>query len=356
MAENGQPPIPVVDLSNYFSSAPEQRQRVSKDLADVCCRVGFVYLVGHGLSPELQRQAFSWSKKLFDLSHEDKMKAPHPPGPTVHRGYSHPGLEKVSQEVGSDDEQGSRAKALRQVQDYKESYEVGSEDFADQPNVWLPEDVLPGFRAFMTDFYWEFNKTARLVLEAVAEGLSLTEDDTKTLLRVHTGLNNQLRLLHYPPVSAEAVENQTTNISPDSSFTMLLQDDCGGLQVEKPDEEGSFIPVHPIPGAIVLNIGDLLQRWSNDILKSTLHRVTLPPLQDRFTGADRLTRARYSIPYFVAPDPSAVIECLEACANEARPVRYGPVRQRDYGAMRAGMHYEGKVEGDEGKGGVAVKG
>ncbi|KAI9847754.1 MAG: hypothetical protein M1830_007330 [Pleopsidium flavum] len=200
--------IPIVDLSEYRSGTSEQRQYIARDLAHACCVVGFVYIAGHGIPAELQQDAFTWSKKLFDLKHEDKMKAPHPSGPSVHRGYSHPGFEKVSQETGDDDEQGSRAKALRQIADYKESYEIGSEENAAQPNIWLPEQTLPGFRAFMTKFYWEFHKTARLVLQVLAQGIDLAEEDTTHFIQLHSGQNNQLRLLHYPPVPAAEVESQ----------------------------------------------------------------------------------------------------------------------------------------------------
>ena len=79
-----------------------------------------------------------------------------------------------------------------------------------------------------------------------------------------------------------------------------------------------------------------------DYLRSTLHRVTLPHGQDRFTGAERLTRARYSIPYFVSPDLDAVIECLSECADAANPVKYEPVVQREYRTMRAALQYPEK--------------
>jgi isopenicillin N synthase-like dioxygenase len=141
-----------------------------------------------------------------------------------------------------------------------------------------------------------------------------------------------------------------------SSMTMLFQDDCGGLQVEDPNVPGKFIGVEPVEGALVMNVGDLLMRWSNgreahapesitltndflDYLRSTSHRVTLPPLQDRFVGEERLTRARYSIPYFVTTDPDLVIECLPSCIDEKNPAKYEPITQRDYSNMRARMQY-----------------
>jgi isopenicillin N synthase-like dioxygenase len=109
--------LPIIDFANWKAdSTPEQRQGVAKELADACHNVGFVFIINHGISPELLEEAFGWSKRLFDLKTEEKMLAPHPPGPTVHRGYSWPGLEKVSQVISSDEKVGE---ALRAVKDCK---------------------------------------------------------------------------------------------------------------------------------------------------------------------------------------------------------------------------------------------
>lgn len=114
-----------------------------------------------------------------------------------------------SKQDGEDDAvEESQGRSLRQITDFKESYEIGSEENPAQPNVWLPEEVLPGFRAFMTTFYWEFNDAACLVLEAFTQGLNLSESDRDLLLGLHSGHNNQLRLLHYPPVSTDKLEKQ----------------------------------------------------------------------------------------------------------------------------------------------------
>lgn len=225
----------------------------------------------------------------------------------------------------------------------QESYEIGSEHNSDQPNQWLPEDVLPGFRSFMTAFYWRLHAAATELLRAMALGLGL-DQDPDYFLRFHSGLNNQLRLLHYPPVeTAKLASNALAHMpahSDWSTLTMLFQDDCGGLQVEHPDCPGRFVDAAPVaPNAMVVNVGDLLMRWSNDQLRSALHRVTLPPHQD---GAP-VTRARYSIPYFVSPDPDAVIECLPVCTGTTNPPKYPPVTQRDYNRMRAQLQYSDKA-------------
>lgn len=232
--------IPVVDLFKCAEeSSPEQRLATAKQLVNACRQVGFVYIVNHGVAPNLVAEAFSWPKKLFDLKHEDKMKAPHPDGSAVHRGYSYLGLEKVSQMLADSgvSRNGDKGvhKWLRQISDYKvclglpiylslnslyhftgqaleylanmiqESYEIGSEDNADQPNIWLPEDVLPGFRTFMIKFYWECHEAARKILGTLALGIGVSDE---ALLSFHTGLNNQLRLLHYPSIPAEELESE----------------------------------------------------------------------------------------------------------------------------------------------------
>ena len=116
----GQPSIPVVDFRGWTSAAsPEQRQAIAQKLIKACQDVGFVYITNHHLPPERLAQAFEWSKKLFDLKLEQKMLAPHPSGFAVHRGYSWPGLEKVSNAMGDEEDKAELTKNLRQISDVK---------------------------------------------------------------------------------------------------------------------------------------------------------------------------------------------------------------------------------------------
>jgi isopenicillin N synthase-like dioxygenase len=108
--------IPIVDISQARNGSLEERDKAAQGIADACRRVGFVYITGHGVDPGTLEAAFTMSKKLFELPIEDKMKAPHPSGGAVHRGYSYPGLEKVSQETDTDVEV---VAALRKIQDVK---------------------------------------------------------------------------------------------------------------------------------------------------------------------------------------------------------------------------------------------
>lgn len=133
------------------------------------------------------------------------------------------------------------------------------------PNVWMPEDILPGFSEFGLSFYWKMNEVAKTILTALAIGLGLDSKDALT--KVHSGIYNQLRLLHYPPIRAAELENETSARMPAhsdwGSITLLFQDDCGGLQVEDPYVKGKFDDAQPVKNALIMNVGDMFMRWSN---------------------------------------------------------------------------------------------
>ncbi|KAL4862723.1 hypothetical protein BDV12DRAFT_190233 [Aspergillus spectabilis] len=312
--------IPVVD----FSSSPE---RVAKELLDACQQTGFVRIINHPLSESALDEAFESAKRLFALPDDDKMKAPHPKGWTILRGYSWPGLEKVSQAMTTGDNEEAR-KQLREVPDVKEVYDIGSENNTSQPNQWLPDETLPGFKDFITQFYWDRDQVGKEVLRALAIGLNLEAD---YLTRKHSGYDNQLRL----STSSHRCAAHTDW----SSITLLFQDDCGGLEVEDISRPGTFVPAPPVKYSIIMNVGDLLQRWSNDRLRSTNHRVSLPELSDRIEGPNRVTRERYSIPYFMSPDDDTIIECIPSCMSEEQPAKYEPITRANYNKMRASMMY-----------------
>ena len=112
-------PIPIVNFSDWEKGTNDQKKSIAANLVQACREVGFCYIINHGISSEYLSQAFGWSKKLFDLKQEEKMLAPHPDGFAVHRGYSWPGLEKVSNAMGDEEDVESLKKELRQVSDIK---------------------------------------------------------------------------------------------------------------------------------------------------------------------------------------------------------------------------------------------
>ncbi len=114
-----QPPIPTIDFSQWDEGTSKQRKVIADQLIEACRNVGFCYITNHNVRPEYLAQAFAWSKRLFDLGQDEKMLAPHPPGFSVHRGYSWPGLEKVSNAMGDEEDVENLKKELRQVSDVK---------------------------------------------------------------------------------------------------------------------------------------------------------------------------------------------------------------------------------------------
>lgn len=115
------------------------------------------------------------------------------------------------------------------------------------------------------NFYWECFETAKILLRALAIGLGIQDDEY--LLKFHSGENNQLRLLHYPPIETDKLRSETVARMPAhsdwGSITLLFQDECGGLQVEDPMQPGHFVDAMPMENAVIMNVGDLLMRWSN---------------------------------------------------------------------------------------------
>jgi len=175
------------------------------------------------------------------------------------------------------------------------------------------------------------------LLPALSLGLGLP-GGREFLGKYHQGAENQLRLLHYPAIPAEDLASgEKGRIPAHTDFatsTILFQDDVGGLEVESPRGSGHFVPAPPIPGTVVFNIGDFLMRWSNDTLKSTLHRVCAPP-----NNGMGMIRERFSIPYFMSPDRDLLVDCLPGCWDEDRPKKYEPVTAGEYVDLRLNATY-----------------
>lgn len=319
--------VPIVDFSAFArdDASPDDRARTAHELVDAFTNVGFVYLCGHGVDEDLVNESFNWSAKLFALPYETKMRAPHPPDGAYHRGYSGVGKEKVGQ-VDPTKQKG--VSTSRKVPDVKESFEIGNEGDTRLPNIWLPEDALPGFRAFMTRFYARMSTLSAQLLTALAVGLRLP--DAHMLRAAHAQERYQLRLLHYPPVPVSELragaKERIAAHTDFGTFTLLFQDSVGGLEVASPTDPAHFLPVPPLPGTLVVNVGDMLQRWTNDRFRSTMHRVRAPPPA---AHEPALTRARYSIPFFVSADDGTVVKCLPGCEGEGGP-KYEPVDSREW--------------------------
>ncbi|KAJ7263451.1 Clavaminate synthase-like protein [Mycena rebaudengoi] len=324
--------IAVVDFAPFLDGS--NKQAVADKILSSFKDIGFVYLLNHGIPQAQVDQMFALSTAFFKQPMDVKMLAPHPASGTHHRGYSPPGKEKVSQHVYDPD---SIAHHRALAPDAKESFECGREGDEAMPNIWLPEGVLPGFNETCLDFFWLCHEIQLNVLRALALGFGLEED---YFLQYHTAPDNQLRLLHYPSVSLDDLRTEkVARIGQHSDFgsiTLLLQDDVGGLEVEDPNAPGVFQAAPPIPGALIVNAGDFMMRWSNDTIRSTIHRVRAPP---NARTADGMIPARYSIPYFCCADFKTVVDCIPGTWDAERPKKYEPISAEEYVMKRLAASY-----------------
>lgn len=259
--------------------------------------------------------------------------------PQSNRGYVSFGREKLAtvEEANSDSLRAS-------APDLKENMEIGREGVQDLPNHW-PEfdDDGKDFKETMLSFF-EMGKTLhRHIMQAIALGMNLPEHFFDEFVDVG---DNNLRLLHYPPVNREVFKNNPNQVragehSDYGSITLLFQDRHGGLQVRSP--KGTFVDATPIADTIVVNAGDLLARWSNDTIKSTRHRVIQPPTPVGENPEDdpETFPARYSVAYFCQPNDDKLIEALPGTFGDEIQVekKYSEITAGEYLVQRLTATY-----------------
>jgi isopenicillin N synthase-like dioxygenase len=269
---------------------------------------GFAIVRDHGIDDALIERAWTQTRELFALPEETKRKG-HVPGGGGARGYTPFGIE-----IAKDAKEN----------DLKEFWHIGRElpaghRFADvmAANVW-PE-APAGFRDTFLELFAAFDTAGAKLLSAIALYLDLAPDWFEPA--VEDG-NSVLRLLHYPPVSADAPGVRAGAHEDINLITLLLGAEESGLELL--DRDGRWLPVKPPEGAMVVNVGDMLQRLTNHVLPSTTHRVVNPP-------PERRGHSRYSMPFFLHPAPDFVIKTLPGCMGADRPNRYPePITAHDY--------------------------
>ncbi|GAA5944423.1 isopenicillin N synthase family dioxygenase [Sporobolomyces koalae] len=322
--------VPIIDFGPYLTGTSEEKAKVAQELFEACTQVGFLMLRNFdSVIPKSQvEQTFEATKKFFDLSFEEKDKLEWE-CPESNRGYVRQGRERVTQATSKEEIE----KLRQQAPDYKETMEIGKDyregDFDSKfPNRW-PDAAYPEFKTISNAFFEKCHLLHLEIMRALALAMGLGESyfDDKVSQKAHN-----LRLLNYPSIESRKISDGGNRAGAHSDYgtvTLLFQDMVGGLEVQ--DGRGEFVPATPVPETVVVNIGDLLQRWSNDVLKSTIHRVVLPT-----GGADSImTPRRNSIAYFSNPNLHQVIECLP---NTGTP-KYEPVETEEYLVRRLGETY-----------------
>ncbi len=299
--------LPILDLSSWREGDRVSLARIGGEVGAACRDVGFFYVVNHGVDRELIERAFAQSHRFFALPLAERQALAIE---TIggNRGYS--GMLREALDPG-------------RGPDMKEAFNVGLEIAPDDPHLLSKQPFrslnawpsLPNFRETLLAYYDACAALGARLHRAFACDLSLKPDffDDKFDRPMAT-----LRLLHYPAPPQGSEPRTGAGVHTDyGNLTLLATDDVGGLEVRA--RNGEWIEAPVVPGAFIVNIGDCLMRWTNDIYISTPHRVV-----------NRSARERYSIAFFYDPNPEAVVETIPSCVREGERVRYPPILAADY--------------------------
>ena len=300
--------IPSVDLADFTEGNKETKAAFVKELGKAYEEIGFVAVKNHGLSDALCNELYAQVKGFFTLSKEEK-ETYEIKGLAGQRGYVSFGKEHAKNKNEGD---------LKEFWHFGQTVEDNDpikEEYPD--NVQVNE--LPEFNAVGREVYQKLEETGREMLRAIALHLNLDENyfDAK----IHNG-NSILRPIHYPPITHEpkdavrAAEHEDINL-----ITLLMGASADGLQVL--NKSGEWISVTALPDQIVVNVGDMLQRLTNNKLKSTTHRVVNPPREKWGTS-------RYSIPFFLHPRSEVSLNCLPSCISESQPKNFSDITAGEY--------------------------
>lgn len=300
--------ISVVDLSGFVGGSTAERAAVGEAIDRACRDVGFFTLVGHGIDPAMIEELHRVSIAFFDLPLEDRL-AVAMPEPGYPYGYSALRAEALNRSLGGE-----------APPDLKETFNVGPiapplralDEMVDRderavyaPNLWPL--ALPELRPAVEAHYRAMAALSATLMETFAVALGLADDAFAGHIDRH---GSALRLAHYPDVgAAPTVEGLRAGAHTDyGTLTILWTDGAPGLQVESVD--GSWCDVDAVDGGLIVNLGDLMQRWTNDRWRSTMHRVV--------AGAPG---RRLSIPFFHNANWDAHIECI---IDDGTSARYPP--------------------------------
>jgi isopenicillin N synthase-like dioxygenase len=314
--------IPILDLSLARSSAT--LPKLVRQLDEACKTSGFFYIVNHGVPKPLIAKVFSLTAQFFALSDEQKM-AMHLSRSTCRRGYERIGDQTLDENA---------------LPDQKESFYCGIEYPNDHPYVLKSYDTygvsqwpsqVPLFQSTMGEYIATQLKICHEIMGLVALAFDLKQDYFEPTLQDPMVT---LRLLRYPPhpQNADARLFGAGAHTDWGAVTVLAQDEQGGLEVQLPS--GQWVSAPPVADSFVVNLGDMMPRWTNDIYRSNLHRVV---------NASKSGLPRYSIPFFFEPNFEAPIEPIPGTVSNDKPRRYGPCTAGEHLRHMVEKTYGGKV-------------
>lgn len=318
--------IPVIDISGFVQGDERQRKAVVNAVRDACERVGFLVITGHGLRDDIIERTFKVARVFFARPAEEKQRIQRP-APGISRGYNSLASQSLGRTMGSEappDLMESLGFGPLEIVDgpyWREGY--GPTHF--HPNLW-PDD-MPELREAVSDYWRAMEGLSDRVLRIFALALGLDEEYFVSRSDRHV---TNMRINYYPaqPEAPEKDQLRAGAHSDYGAFTLLRGEDApGGLQVLRRGGDWADVPM--VEDAYIVNIGDLLMRWTNDRWVSTIHRVVNPPENVR-SNADRM-----SIAFFFLPNYDVEVSCIESCISADNPARYEPTT--------AGGHWRGKI-------------
>ncbi len=297
--------VPELSLKSYLEGKDSERQEFIQDFFAGLKHYGFIVLKDHPIDVELLRQAYQLSQKLFELPVEEKLKLISPAG-GGQRGYTPFGKEHAKD---------------AKVPDLKEFWHVGRDLDPSHPlkadypeNIWPA--ALPEFKPTFQEMYKRLDDVGRVLLEALTGPLKLEADYFET--KVDYG-SSVLRLLHYPPIP-EGVDPRCIRAAAHEDInliTILVSASASGLELL--DRDGKWLAIETSANNLIVDSGDMLARITNDVIPSTTHRVVNP------AGANT---SRYSMPFFMHPNPDALLTCLESCRGNG--AKYPDITAGDF--------------------------
>jgi isopenicillin N synthase-like dioxygenase len=322
---NNQGNIPTIDIAPFLEGGDAEKMSVARAVAGVCETTGFLIISGHGIPLETIDTAFEASRAFFDQDQDEKDKW-HPFGPARQRGYHAVATRGLANTLDKSIPPDLRETVfLGPIEDHRARYvHIPEAALAYAPNIY--PDAPSDFSEAMRTIYRAYERLSLDLLRIFAVALEIPENSFANNMDRHFSI---LSSHHYPPLSAPPMAGQLrTGAHTDfGTFTILAMTDAiGGLEALLPN--GQWTPVSPEAGSLVVNLGDMMARWTNDRWTSTLHRVVNPTE----LGASR--SRRQSIGFFAHPNFDAMIDCIPTCLPPGQSPVYPPTTAGDHIAMK----------------------
>jgi isopenicillin N synthase-like dioxygenase len=313
--------VPVIDISGYFGGSSREKLAIARRIDAACRDIGFLVITGHGVPPDLIERTHVVSRAFFDLPEEVRRRYV-AADPRSNRGYYAEGTLAAA-----------NSKDITSAPDFRETFKMGRPQafaadpyFATEaarrvfsPNIW--PDAVEGFEAAWTGYYKAMENVAFALMRLFALALDQPEHTFDDKIDKHM---STLSAANYPELKQEPLPGQLrcgTHTDFGAITILKAEDKPGGLEVRARNGDWMLVPI--VPDAFIINIGDMMERWTNDRWVSNLHRVANPPV-DKNVGS-----RRQSLICFFHPNYDAIVECIPSCRGIAA-AKYPPITAREH--------------------------